>query len=651
MRKKDLKLLSEAEYIGFDCFDTLLHRSCHPETIKQIWAKRVCRKYGLHITAKEFYKIRKASEEYLEKKNENGEYSYPELIQEMIKRYSLYYNSDHDKALYNRIQEIKQLEIELEMEYQYLDRKNADILKKLYGQNKKIFIISDFYMGKEDLMVFLKRFSLDQYIQDVFVSCDLKKCKRNGTIFDDLQQRFCFSPQSFVMVGDNRKSDIIIPERKGFHAVFCKNRKRERNVTYHSVKKEISALYRKNRGSFTGYAYGLYLFSDTLYKLANEKEIGNLFFLSREGEFLKRVFDYLSQNRHGMENRLSTHYFLCSRVATFAPGLLELKEETFATLVRQYQSISLNQFLRSIGFSERQARLIRETYGFDMERRLDDLLHSKETEALFHTPLFKELYEKNRREQRDNLAEYCGSFGIDFITDGLYLADVGWKGTIQDNLFRYFKGKVEVEGFYLGLRESGNLNGRNRKRGVLYGKVPFESENASVWDVDFQFWEKILAGSHAAVKKYKSKSANENMVCLEEEQNMEYTLIKDTQEQIFKMICEIESIFDGCCYEADDFKDLFARIHMKMLCTMSGKEMKLYLGLRRHHYENFGLFSYEEVHAKKQGFRLRNPFHMRYARAVYVMLDKYRLQCLFPVYGAALYAVNMIWRGWLGLKI
>lgn len=646
MRKKDLKRLSEADFIGFDCFDTLIHRSCHPETIKQIWAKRVCRKYGLPITAKEFYKIRKASEEYLEKKSENGEYTYQELIQEIIKRHTLYFNGGNDKELFKRTQEIKQLEIELETQHQYLDHDNAEILKELYKQNKKIFLISDFYMGKEDVAVFLKRFSLDQYIQDIFVSCDLKKCKRNGTIFDALQQQFGFSSRNFVMVGDNKKSDVAIPRGKGFHAVFCRYRNRERNVTPLCVKRKISALYRKNRGSFTGYAYGLYLFSDNLYKMAAQTKTENLFFLSREGEFLKRIFDYLVQCRQGDEKRLSTHYFLGSRVATFAPGLLELKEETFETLVRQYQSISLNQFLRSIGFSENEAQLIRETYGFDMEQKIDDVIHSKEIKELISTPIFKELYEKNRREQRDNLAEYCSSFGIDFVTEGLHLVDVGWKGTIQDNLFRYFKGKVEVEGFYLGLQENGNLNVQNRKYGVLYGKVPFESEKASVWDLDFQFWEKILAGSHSAVKKYENKSINEHMVCFEEEHNLEYELIKETQEHIFHMISEIEAVFDGCCFEADDFKDTFAGIHRKMLCSMSRKEMELYLGLRKHHYENFGLFSYEGEHVKKRRLRLHNPFNMRYARAVYVMLDKYHLQGLFRIYGTALYAVQIIWGRW-----
>ena len=154
MKKSDVRLLLNSEYIGFDCFDTLIHRRCHPETIKQVWAKKLCQKYELDVSAEKLWRIRKSVEAFLEGKNENGEYTYNELITEIFRRYNVYYKSREDTKFKAPIHEIKQLEIDIETERQYLDNENADLLVRLYNSNKKIIIISDFYMERRKYILF-----------------------------------------------------------------------------------------------------------------------------------------------------------------------------------------------------------------------------------------------------------------------------------------------------------------------------------------------------------------------------------------------------------------------------------------------------------------------------------------------------------------
>lgn len=649
MKKSDVRLLLNSEYIGFDCFDTLIHRRCHPETIKQVWAKKLCQKYELDVSAEKLWRIRKSVEAFLEGKNENGEYTYNELITEIFRRYNVYYKSREDTKFKAPIHEIKQLEIDIETERQYLDNENADLLVRLYNSNKKIIIISDFYMGKKEIYTFLKRFHLDQYIYDVFVSCDLKKCKKNGSIYDEIGKQFLLNENNFVMIGDNYKSDFKVPKHKGYNAVYFRYKRNERRVSYHSVERELWKLNRKKKEVFNGYAFGLYLFSDVLLDELKKSQSKDVFFLSREGEFLKKIFELL-QNRRGKMGEPKAHYFLCSRLGTFVPGLKEADKERFETLFRQYNTISIKQFLASIGFSDDNIKHMQEICIFDLEKTIVDIAESLELKTVMQLPDFLKLYDSIRNEQDTNFKNYCASFGVDFQKEALCIVDVGWKGTIQDNLYRFFEGSVEINGFYLGLREEGRLNPRNNKRGLLFSKGPYESEDYCIWDSDFQFWEKILAGSHGGVKRYENKNLNHRMVCLESERNAEYELIKEVQNNIFKTICEIEGIFSESCYQAADFQKLFVKIHLKTLCHMSLKEMKLYLKLRESHYENFGLFSYESEKVRARGFRMHNPFNIQFIRAVYVTLYRYHLHCFFWLYGIAVYNINMIWRKLQWLK-
>ena len=85
-----------------------------------------------------------------------------------------------------------------------------------------------------------------------------------------------------------------------------------------------------------------------------------------------------------------------------------------------------------------------------------------------------------------------------------------------------------------------------------------------------------------------------------------------------------------------------SKIHLKTLCHMSLKEMKLYLKLRESHYENFGLFSYESEKVRARGFRMHNPFNIQFIRAVYVTLYRYHLHCFFWLYGIPPFEMSLL---------
>ena len=92
----------------------------------------------------------------------------------------------------------------------------------------------------------------------------------------------------------------------------------------------------------------LYWVSELHRKLI-ENGVKQVFFLSREGQPLKQMFDCYCA-RVGVP--IQSRYLEVSRRSTLLPSLNALSEERFETLFRQYRRMSLLEFLSSLGLDE-----------------------------------------------------------------------------------------------------------------------------------------------------------------------------------------------------------------------------------------------------------------------------------------------------------
>jgi len=126
---------------------------------------------------------------------------------------------------------------------------------------------------------------------------------------------------------------------------------------------------------------------------------------------------------------------LVSRKSTYICSLKPLPEEDFARLFTQYRGISLRDFLLSLNFVEGTAKQFCQTLGLDFFRRHIDLPNSEDFRTLIKSNIFFEAYEHLRTTQQKNFIAYLKSFEVDFNREGLNIVDVGWKGSIQDNIF------------------------------------------------------------------------------------------------------------------------------------------------------------------------------------------------------------------------
>ena len=257
---------------------------------------------------------------------------------------------------------------------------------------------------------------------------------------------------------------------------------------------------------FPELATSFFYFVDRLYETLTEQGIQAVYFLSREGQPLMRMFDmYCKQIGAG----IVSHYLEVSRRSTLLPSLAPLAEENFETLFRQYWRISLLEFLSSLGLEvhlENIAQALGMADGAASQRE-DDFPSSSTFTALKALPQFQELYESERQKRRGAFIAYLAALSGGTLPPRLVIVDVGWKGTIQDNLFallcRHGDTPVRhITGYYIGLVAQGAAGSCNDKCGLLFSTAGVPSPKFQVFNENRALLEVVLAANHGSISSY-----------------------------------------------------------------------------------------------------------------------------------------------------
>lgn len=202
---------------------------------------------------------------------------------------------------------------------------------------------------------------------------------------------------------------------------------------------------------------------------AKEDGVQEVFFLTREGEFFKSILDKIK-----LEEKLKLDYKLLqvSRMSTFLPSMKKFDKDDWDRFLNQYKGQTIVAFARSMGtpFSETMEMLQR--YGLrehiSIEEQLErfyEVVTSDEVVQYFHCKSIEAL---------SGMMKYLGQCGIDDSPGKIAVVDIGWRGTIQDNLCRVLPGKV-VYGYYLGMIPTLNIQPKNGVKKGFINKLNFSN--------------------------------------------------------------------------------------------------------------------------------------------------------------------------------
>lgn len=331
---------------------------------------------------------------------------------------------------------------------------------------------------------------------------------------------------------------------------------------------------------------------ERLYGELERRNVAQVFFLSREGKPLKSLFDLYQARVNGT---IKSRYLEVSRRSTMLPSLAPLQFENFETLFRQYRQISLFEFLASLGLED-ASHIICDQLGLDdnsCQERLDDFPASNLFARLRNLLLFQRLYEAERSKRREAFISYLSSIADGKLPEDLVVVDVGWKGTIQDNLFALLcrNGSSPVRsltGFYVGLVAEGDAGPGNTKHGLLFSSVDGQSPHFSVFNENRALFEILLAADHGSAVRYEKDSNGTGRVVRGkfEEEEMLREQVFPVQRRLFK---RFEDIVDTAAISGQSLSlTTVAQSYARIVFQPTSEELKWFDTV--FHVENFGVF-------------------------------------------------------------
>lgn len=189
--------------------------------------------------------------------------------------------------------------------------------------------------------------------------------------------------------------------------------------------------------------------------------VGKLLFFTREGEFFHQVFRRVFSSRGLVQDNLAPAAILeVSRLATFSGSLQSLSIEEMMRLWRLYSSQSIFALGKSLGIDPGLLAGACERCAIALEEDILRPWQDTRIHRLFSDAEFKEILTQKIHADRRTVLAYFAQQGISTEGATLGVVDIGWRGTIQDNLALMMPGN-RFCGYYLGLQRFLNAQPHN----------------------------------------------------------------------------------------------------------------------------------------------------------------------------------------------
>lgn len=601
--------------VFYDIFDTIVSRTVQPEYVKKIWSTNIVKIFNLNISSVELYCLRNKIEIDLCNKSiskgHDGENTYYDTIKEIFNKVKV--GCDFTNFLEICTNE----EISIESSVLYV---NEDILKSIKEYKKKkckIYCLSDMYLSKQMVIEIFNNLGIAKYFNDIFVSCEYLKNKVSGRLYDVVLKQLKIKPESCLMIGDNKAKDYDMPISKGINAQHIdrsdKNNYYEefmKNNSPEIVKKNLIELSKTNNENFNNMIYSLYNFIDRLYYKLIREEYNEVFFLAREGEYLKKLFDYYVDNNYG--KKIKSHYLYVSRKATYLPSLKSLNEEDFSFLLDQYSYITIREFLSSLNFDKEEIKMIENDLIelFDIDKKIGWFKDSLELKVLKKSQVFKDIYETKRIEQNTLFKKYVKQHSNN---KRIMIVDIGWNGSIQDNIQNILGKEYEVSGCYFGLCLR-NQKYAGRKYGLVFANYPYQDKQYPLYFENRTIYEIMCGASHGSANKYilnNDKKVEVSLFSKKEEQAIYKNIVKPTQDKMFETYKRINEILCNKYYDNIEINKIYNKIQYNLLYKPTKEQLNFFDKI--YHYENFGVFEFTTFNnSKKVGIKKIIKEHVKF---------------------------------------
>lgn len=523
------KIIQTDKTLFVDCFDTIVLRDCSPKSIWDEWFAEVSEYCS--ISTEKLKSIWYCSVQVTKRRVKCEEPTFFDYVKDFFKR--IMSVTCMDVTLESFYDDILHRMVEVELRHCYVNAEIRDLIMEVQENKKHVYCVSDFYLPQNSIERILN--SLSVHVNEIFVSSDYGKRKSSGKLYKEVASHLNLTPQDIIMIGDNRRSDYCIPKKMGIESYHYK----QSYFADEILSKQLNEIYLEHlrvKQPFANYCFSLYLFCERLYQDLTERGIKNVWFFSREGACLKSLFDkYLLMES---DSHIFTHYLYVSRLSTYLPALKDIEEEDFSSLKKQYCSLSAALFLKNLGIYELVSKKIKIS-----ENLVNDFWRSDDFKNLKSNSTFQAVYNDERLKKREEILRYFMSQGLTDNDNSIAIVDIGWKGTIQDNVSKIIK--KDVYGYYYGLCGDVEVSKGNMKKGLVFSDFPLKSPYYDLYNVNYRMLERVLYASHGSCCSYEGgnpileyQSPTEQALYMQVQETQK--LIKISIERIHKLFQENE---------------------------------------------------------------------------------------------------------------
>ncbi|WP_168123905.1 HAD-IA family hydrolase [Paenibacillus sp. HB172176] len=440
--------IMESDVVSFDIFDTLLLRNVmEPKDLFEIIENRF---FNANNVKTNFKNIRISAEKEARINSNEEEITLDEIY--------IYVN----KQLGDIASSLKKLELEVELQFLIPNvemRKLFDIAK---NSEKKVYIISDMYLSKQDIEKILKENCISGYNQ-LYISSEIKKTKATGTLYEYIRETESISSKHrWLHIGDNYRSDVLNAEKSGVCGYFYqKINEREESVSTISIGDSIiqAVIINHNfrlRERDYWYSFGVRvvasLFIGLLHWLSEElRDKNNIYFLARDGYLPYQLYNLLTEKQTGLPE---ARYLYASRRSYLFPQLVHEKpEQAIETLMLHNkgfdQQISLMEILLNVGLNPDDYHSKVNEFGIDsLSAKIE--YTNENTIKSFLFSIWTDIKLVLDRELV-LLKQYLEQSGINDYEE-INIFDIGWSGSTHKVIQEITKKKVN--GYYFGTLES-----------------------------------------------------------------------------------------------------------------------------------------------------------------------------------------------------
>jgi HAD superfamily hydrolase (TIGR01549 family) len=395
-----------------------------------------------------------------------------------------------------------------------------DLVVDARALGKRVVFVSDMYLPEAFLAELLREAGYDVDDESLFVSSTHRVSKGSGRLYERMLTATSARPSEVLHIGDNRFADFEQARRVGFRAVLIERTELRAERSAPAGTGGTAAALARGASTRSLFANGaptdfwhrfgyrqaaLYFgFAEWLRDSLVEDGFDHVYFLSRDGHIMRRVFEAI-----GADRAISTSYLYASRRAFNIPAISQLDEPSLRFLEHGSAGMRVRHFLervhldaiahvdaiRAVGFA-----------GPEVVVRQDDAGERARLRALFQRlegPLLA-----RAAEERAMLLRYLAQEGV-LGRRRVAVVDLGWHGTLQESLastLRMTGHDISVYGYYLGTFEGarGREDRGHPMRAYLF-KHGRPVELAHAVTACVEIYELLHAAPHGTVVRFEER--------------------------------------------------------------------------------------------------------------------------------------------------